>query len=109
MRLDLDNITDSIIPEGQYSFVISEVVECVSKKGDDMLRIKYTITDGEHQNKNVSDFFLPNHPTCSYGHKKKLKELVIACGLPLNFEDTDLKDKFFRADIVHDIDDDIAF
>ena len=57
--IDFSQVTDadefSPVPEGRYPIEIEQVEESVSQKGDDLLKLRLRILDGEHAGAVVFD------------------------------------------------------
>ncbi len=64
----------NLLPPGIYPFEVFDAEECVSKKGNDMIKLKLSISDPKGQRRIMYDYLLASMP-------KKLKHFAKAMGL----------------------------
>lgn len=101
-QIDWNNVSEeqfTLVPEGTYEAVISTVTECKSSKGDDMWKLKLTISKGDYKDKTILTQLVFNEG--GYGNIKKLYSAIFGTKLPNNCETSDILDESVNIDVVH--------
>ena len=101
-KIDWNNVSDEsfiLIPEGTYPAQIIEVTEAQTKNNDDMWKLKFKITSGEHASKTVLSQLVFNDG--GYGNIKKLYRVIYGSKLPKNCQTSDILDEKVNIDVVH--------
>ncbi|MMZ45236.1 hypothetical protein D3C76_403760 [compost metagenome] len=77
------NLTDvkedsgfEVLPKGDYNAVVDELEFGESKKGNPMVTVKFKITDGEHENRVLFDYWVLAGDGAEFGLGKLKKFLV---------------------------------
>lgn len=80
---DLDGVEEDkgfeLIPKGKYPAIVDEVEFGESSTGNPMLTIKYKITEGEYEGRNLWDFIVLGGKALEFSLPKLKKFLVRLC------------------------------
>lgn len=79
INLDFSNVTGGNfdpIPAGDYVLEIEDIEERVSKSGNDMLNITFSVAEGEYEGRKIFEFYVLTEKALW-----KLKDLFIALGI----------------------------
>lgn len=101
-KIDWNNVSDeqfTLVPEGTYEAEITTVEECKSSKGDDMWKLKFTITKGDYKGKTILSQLVFNEG--GYGNIKKLYSAIFGSKLPKNCETSDILEEKVNIDVTH--------
>ena len=101
-KINWNSVSDdqfTLIPEGNYEAQITSVTESETQKGDEMWKLKFTITTGDYKGKTVLTQLVFNDG--GYGNIKKLYSAIFGSKLPKNCETSDLLDEKVNIIVEH--------
>lgn len=83
-----ESLDSSLLQPGIYEFHVTNAVDEVSKKGNDMITLTLRVSDGNDLSRVVTDYLLP-------ARKFKLKRAALACGAGEQYNNGELLAQHF--------------
>ena len=74
-----------LLPKGTYAFIVKEIKEGQSKKGDPMLTVRLSVIDNENRARNIFDYLV-----CTEKMMFKFKHFCEALGLEEDYKNNKL-------------------
>lgn len=83
--LDLNDVAlenkKSVLPEGKYTLAVNNAEEALTKKGDDMLKLRFVVMDGKYKDRYIfENYMLSGNAKAVDIARKSLKNLLISAG-----------------------------
>ena len=99
---DIEGGEYALIPQGRYNFVIENCEEKITKTNKIMICLRVKIIEGEQENRvHFENLLTGDDGYVGESSRRKLKALILGCGLTSIDDPSDLNDKFFSAKISH--------
>lgn len=77
----------NVVPVGVYNVIVSQAEQKTSSSGNEMLKISFKITDGEHKGRMIfENFMLSGNEKSVQINMSRLKALLTCAGHKLNIE-----------------------